>query len=95
MGLFDAKIILVEDPKWYYLTHCREDNKIHTFSKSISSKVSVIAQLEFKIVYFKTAVQHFSRYAMGSPRKYMCICYFVYIFTNPSAQARCDTRSIF
>ena len=41
---------------------------VRTFSMGISSKVNVIAQLEFELVYNDVAVQHFSHYAtMSSP----------------------------
>ena len=40
---------------------------VHTFPKSISANVRV--RLEFELVYFETAIQHFSHYATGSPSK--------------------------
>ena len=39
---------------------------VHTFYKSISLKVNVIAQLEFELNYFQAIVQHFSHYTMGT-----------------------------
>ena len=36
----------------------KEDTGIHTFPKGISSKVNVIARLEFKLVYFEAVVSH-------------------------------------
>ena len=36
---------------------------VHIFPKGISPKVNVIAWLEFELVYFEAAVQHFSQYA--------------------------------
>ena len=53
------KPFLVEQ-QWYYLTHNYEDNRVHAFLNGISQKVNLIARLEFKLSYFKTAVQHFS-----------------------------------
>ena len=41
----------------------------HTFTKGISSKVNVIACLEFELDYFKGAVQHFSHYITGKKLK--------------------------
>ena len=35
--------------KWYYLTYSKEDKEVHTFPKGISTKVNVIAWLEFKL----------------------------------------------
>ena len=35
------------------------------FPKGISSKLNVIARLEFEHVYFKAAVQHFSDYVFS------------------------------
>ena len=37
------------------------------FLRGISPKVNVIAQLEFELVYFETAVQHFNLYTKGTP----------------------------
>ena len=39
---------------------------VHTFPKSISPKVNIRVQLEFKLTYFKAIVQHFSHYTMGT-----------------------------
>ena len=38
------------------------NNMVHSFLKTISSKVNVIAQLEFELVHYDVAVQHFSHY---------------------------------
>ena len=43
------------------------------FSNDISLKVNVIVQLEFKLTYFKAAVQHFSHYTMKTPQKMLSI----------------------
>ena len=48
-GLFNTKVIFVEEQQWYYLTNSWEDKEVHTFSKGISPKVNVIAWLEFKL----------------------------------------------
>ena len=39
------------------------DKGVHTFPKGISSKVNVTMRLEFELIYFGVAVQHFSHYA--------------------------------
>ena len=49
LRLSNAKAILLEEQKWYYLTHGWEDKGIHTFLKGICPKVNVIAQLEFEL----------------------------------------------
>ena len=64
--LFNAKTILVEEYHWYYLTHSRRDNGVHTFPNCISPNVSVIARLEFKFAYFDAALRQFSYYAKES-----------------------------
>ena len=48
LWLFNAKAILVKEQQWYYLTHNLGDKGIYTFPKSISLKVNIIVQLEFK-----------------------------------------------
>ena len=67
LGLFNAKYILPEEQLWYYLTHSWEDKKIHTFLKSICSKVNVLVQLEFELIYYDSAVQHFNHYTTRTP----------------------------
>ena len=37
--------------------------RVHTFSKGISPKVSVIARLGFELAYYDIAVQHVNHYA--------------------------------
>ena len=46
-----------------------EDKEVHTFPKSISSKVNVIASLEFEHAYYDVAVLHVSHDATGTPPK--------------------------
>ena len=55
--LFNAKTILLEEQQWYYLTHSWEDKGVHTFPKGICPKVNVIARLEYKLVYYDSAVR--------------------------------------
>ena len=40
------------------------DKSVNIFSKDISPKVNVIAQLKFNLIYFVARVQHFSHYAL-------------------------------
>ena len=40
--------------------------EVHTFPRGICTKVNLIAQLEFQLVYFKVAAKHFSHYAIGT-----------------------------
>ena len=37
-----ANAILLEEQKWYYLTHSLKDKGVHTFPKGIFPKVNVI-----------------------------------------------------
>ena len=45
-GLSNAKLIYIEEHKWYYLTHSLEDKDVHTFPKASSPEVDVITQVE-------------------------------------------------
>ena len=65
-GLFNAKVILVEEQQWYYLTNSWGDKEVHTFRRGINPEVNVFAQLEFDFAYYNATVQHFSHYAMGA-----------------------------
>ena len=56
-GLFNAKAILAEEQQEYYLIHSWGNKGVHAFPKGISPKVIIIVWLEFKITYFKVAVQ--------------------------------------
>ena len=40
---------------------------VYAFLKGISQKMNVIERLEFALVYFEAAVQHFSHHATESP----------------------------
>ena len=60
--LFNAKAILQEQQCWCYLNHRWADEEIHTFSKGISSKVKVIAPLEFELAYYAVRVRYVSHY---------------------------------
>ena len=67
-GLFDAKAILVEEQQWYYLSYIWvRDKGVHTFSKNINLKVSIIARLEFKLDYFEAVEKYFSHNDIGTP----------------------------
>ena len=65
--LFNAKTILLEEQKWYYLTHSWEDKRAHTFPKGICPKVNVIARLEYELAYYDSAVQRFNHYTSRTP----------------------------
>ena len=47
-GLFNAKVIIVVEQYWYYLTHFFFERRkdVHTFLLAIRRKVNVIAWLE-------------------------------------------------
>ena len=36
------------------------DNEVHTFPENISTKVNIVACLEFELAYFEASVQLFS-----------------------------------
>ena len=65
--LFNAKAILLEEHQWYYLTHRWEDKGVHIFPKGICPKVNVIAQLEYELAYYDSAVHHFNHYPTRTP----------------------------
>ena len=65
--LFNAKAILLEEQKWYYLTHSWVDKRVHTFPKGICPQVNVIARLEYKLAYYDSAVHRFNHYATRTP----------------------------
>ena len=49
--------IPVEKHKWYYLFHSRQDQWVHFFPQSISSKMNITARMEFELAYFE-AMSH-------------------------------------
>ena len=55
---------------------------IHTFLKNICPKVNVIAQLEFELAYYDSAVQRFNHYTLSS-FKYMTRVLFLPLLLNP------------
>ena len=65
--LFNAKAIFLEEQRWYYLTHSWEDKGVHTFPKGIYPKVNVIAQLEYELTYYDSAVHRFNHYTTRTP----------------------------
>ena len=48
-GLVNAKAILEKEQQKYYWNFCWKDNEFHNFPKGISTKLNVIAQLEFEL----------------------------------------------
>ena len=60
--LFNAKAILLKEQYWYNLTHSWEDKGVRTFPEGICSKVNVIAQLEYELAYYNSAVHRFNHY---------------------------------
>ena len=59
------KSIFVELQKYNNLTSCWGDKGPHVFPKGISSKVNVIARLEFELVNYDIATQHVSYFTTG------------------------------
>ena len=39
---------------------------VHTFPKGICPKVNVVVRLEFELMYYDSAVQHFNHYTPGT-----------------------------
>ena len=66
-GLFNAKALLLEEQQWYYLTLSWEDKGVHTFPYGICPKVNIIAQLEFELANYDSAVHRFNHYTMWIP----------------------------
>ena len=65
--LFNAKAILLEEQKWYYLTHSCEDKGVNTLPKGICPKVNVIARLEYELAYYDSAIHRFNHYNTRTP----------------------------
>ena len=65
--LFTAKAILLEEQSWYDLNHSWEDKGLHTFPKDICLKANVIAQLEYELAYYNSAVHRFNHYITRTP----------------------------
>ena len=59
--LFNAKAILQEELKWYYLTHGWEVKGVHTFLKGICPKV------KYELAYYDSAVHRFNHYTTRTP----------------------------
>ena len=74
-----AEAKFVEGQQWYYLTQSKGDKWVHTFPKSISLKGSIIARLEFELIYYNVAVQHIINYTMRTPPTCICIIALKYM----------------
>ena len=59
--------MFIEEQQGYDLTCSWKDKEVHPFSKGISLKVNVKAQLESELAYSGAVVQHFSHYATVTP----------------------------
>ena len=65
-GLFNAKVILVEELLWYALTDSWGDKWLHTFPKGISMKVNLIDRLDFDHAYHHVTIQQVCYYTTGT-----------------------------
>ena len=65
--LFNAKVILLEEQLWCYLTHSWKDKGVHTFPKGICPKVTVRARVEYELAYYDSAVNRFNHYTTRTP----------------------------
>ena len=61
-ALFNAKSILLEKQKWYYLTNSKEEKEIQTFSNSNCPKMNIIARLEFEFSNYNCPVHSLNHY---------------------------------
>ena len=64
--LFNAKVIILEEQWWYYLTHSWEDKGVHTFPKGICPKVNIIARLVYELAYYDSAVHYDSEFHVSN-----------------------------
>ena len=70
-GLCNNENILLEEQQWWYLTHsCGGDKGVKTLGQSFCQKVNVIAQLQFELAYYNSAVQWCNHY---NSRTYLSI----------------------
>ena len=64
--LLNAKSNLLDGQEWYNLTHSWGDNVGHIFSRGICPKVNAMAQLEFELAAYASAVQYFNPYTTAT-----------------------------
>ena len=81
-------VIYTEERQWYNSTQSWGIKGFNYFSNDISPKGNVIARLEFELVYFVEAVQHFSHYATRS----ILIVYYFENETNKLMICNSKTR---
>ena len=79
--LFHAKFILQEEHLWYYLTYSWKDKGVHTFPKGISPKVNVVAQLEFELANYDSAVHRLNHYTTRN-ENFVCVCVCVCVYVT-------------
>ena len=60
-GLFNAENIILEEHKWYKLTRCYIDKRVHASRKDICPKANIIMRLKFEPAYYNVAVQHVNK----------------------------------
>ena len=85
-GLFNAKVINVEEQQWYYLIlELVGDKGIYIFPQGISPKVNAIPQLGFEFV-FNFAVQHVSHVPTRTHRVHLSKLYNMVMTSNPLDQ---------
>ena len=70
LGLFNAKVILLEEQQWYYLTQCWEEKRVHTFPKDICLKVNIIAHWCLNLLILKLQPSTSVIASWDSSRKY-------------------------
>ena len=73
LGLFNAKVIFLEELQLYNLTHSRRNNGLQAFPKVICLKANVISWPEFEFAYYDTAVLLVSHYTTLIPLKILSV----------------------
>ena len=61
-GLFCAKVILLDEQCWYYLTLSCGNKVVHGFLLCVYPKLSITAKLEFELIYSNIVIRRVSNY---------------------------------
>ena len=66
-GIFNAKVILLDEQSWYYLTYNWQIRCETNFSRVLKPKMNVLAKREVELTYCDVAVRHITHYATRIP----------------------------
>ena len=75
--LFNAKAVPPEGRYLYNLTYSWENKGVHIFPKRICQMVNVIAQIEFELPYYKSAVHRVKHYTLSLS---LSLSLYIYIY---------------